>query len=136
MEVHKRMLGTKILLFFLLGILSFKVLSVYVVSKQIFSGKIILVVSLKWLFLPLVCVVLFSMLWNALKAAYILLVLGLALVYVVLYVSFPLPVQVLEILQTIGMILFAISAIWIVVFLIGKRSGRFLEDSIKKWAGR
>ncbi len=76
------------------------------------------------------------MLWNVLKLEYIFFASGLALIFVVLYESFSLPVQALKVLQTIGLILYVIAVARISVFFISKQSNEFLEDSMKKWMGK
>lgn len=137
MNISRRVSVTKVLLIFLLVLLANRaIFSFWLVRQLLGAQPIVISVGLRQLFIPLVSVVLFSMLWGFLRLEYILLVAGLVLTFGVLYEPLSVPVQALEILQTIGLLLLMIAAIRIVIFLVSKRSDKVLEASIEKWMAK
>lgn len=137
MNISRRVSVTKVLLIFLLVLLVNRaIFSFWLVRQLLGAQPIVISVGLRQLFIPLVSVVLFSMLWGILRLEYILLVAGLVLTFGVLYEPLSVPVQALEILQAIGLLLVVIAVIRIVIFLVSKRSAKVLEASIEKWMAK
>lgn len=132
-NIPRKILLLRLAMLGLLAILSHRVILVFLTSRQILGNNgSVASVGLKPLFLPFVCVLFFGILRDVLKLEYMMLVSGLLLVYLPLYYSFALSSLILEIIQTIGLILYLIAVIRIAVFLIRPKSDKFIEALLKK----
>jgi hypothetical protein len=136
-NISKRVFVTKVLLIFLLVLLVNRaVFSFWLVRQMLGAQPIVISVGLRQLFIPLVSVVLFSILWGFLRLEYILFVIGLVLTFGVLYEPLSVPMQALEVLQAVGLLLILIAVIRIVIFLLSKQSAKVVEASIEKWMAK
>jgi len=137
MDIRKRIFTVRILVLIVIFILARRVVFDFLMARHLLgaSGPI-LTVGAKTLFLPVVCIIFFRMFWKVLKLAYIFLVLGLTLLYATIFEIYSLSLQTGKALQMMGLLLFIIAIVQFTVYFLSKRSNKFIEDSVGKWAGR
>ena len=132
-NIHRKVLLFRLCMLSVIAILSHRVILAFLMSRQVLGENgSIEPVGMKWLFIPVISVVGFMVFWKVLRLEYIMLVSGLLLVFFWLYDSLSLPFQVINIIQTIGLILYLIAVIRIAIFLIRPKSDKFIEALLKK----